>query len=377
MQNDEVYEHDFLCSMENLLDADILEQDNELSTALIFFALYYAHEAKSEEWTDTVWVDKLELNFGQKFKRINANFIPAMRQIASDEVNKYLTKDGRNEVETCKMQLNSFGVANGLPYTLRYRPSVLPNASHQFASTATHNEEDEEDEDYEDDEDNVTEEDEECDENDDEEDEDESETEKKRRGKRKRKQSSRNLTQTSMLSGKEDIERDRLLRFYLIQETTESLSCKGGFSTQLDLSLAKRYKTTMTTPFRLLTCELHDFMIGCERVYDMVMKHRLKQYLYTPSAEIEFDELSIPKGICVSKAFPYDSLRHERYGVQHTSIILQTFVDIKNLTIQELREEAFQLERESVSKSKFITRRIADQIPWSKAFLHKGTCNCI
>ena len=43
------------------------------------------------------------------------------------------------------------------------------------------------------------------------------------------------------------------------------------------------------------------------------------------------------------------------------------------MTVQQLRDEAFELEKCSSSKSIFLSKRIAEKMPWSKEFLHKGT----
>jgi hypothetical protein len=179
------------------------------------------------------------------------------------------------------------------------------------------------------------------------------------------------LSQTSMLSAKDNNDSERSLKFYLIQETKDTKKFKAGFSTQTESSLVKRYKTLIKSAFKVHTCILNDFMNGSERVYDIVLKHRIKNYLCSRE-ESDFDDFSL-QGIQMSQTYAYDAFRHEHYNAENTPEILQIFMDIKNMTVQEIRDEAFELERCSSSKSIFLSRRIKDKLPWSKEFLHKGT----
>ena len=179
------------------------------------------------------------------------------------------------------------------------------------------------------------------------------------------------LSQTSMLSAKDNNDSERSLKFYLIQETKATKKFKAGFSTQTESSLVKRYKTLIKSAFKVHTCILDDFMNGSERVYDAVLKSRIKHYLCSRE-ESEFDDFSLP-GIQLSNTYAYDAFRHEHYTANNTPEILQVFIDIKNMSVQQLRDEAFELENCSTAKSIFLSRRVAEKLPWSKEFINKGT----
>ena len=89
--------------------------------------------------------------------------------------------------------------------------------------------------------------------------------------------------------------------------------------------------------------------------------------------ESVFDDLATA-GIQVSRTYFYDASRHEHYAAADAKQILRIFNDIKDTTSQQLRDEAFDLEKGSAAaKSKFLSRRAADKMPWSDSFIKKGT----
>ena len=202
-------------------------------------------------------------------------------------------------------------------------------------------------------------------------DEEESSNDEDSNCKTKKKRKVSKLSQTSMLSAKDNNDSERSLKFYLIQETKATKKFKAGFSTQTESSLVKRYKTLIKSAFKVHTCILDDFMNGSERVYDAVLKSRIKHYLCSRE-ESEFDDFSLP-GIQLSNTYAYDAFRHEHYTANNTPEILQVFIDIKNMSVQQLRDEAFELENCSTAKSIFLSRRVAEKLPWSKEFINKGT----